>query len=141
MKEIGNVGKNGRTPSKHLPKIPIDWEKVKKLCQIQCTIGEICGFLEIANDTLSRACKQNYGCTPAETFAGWYEGGKCSLRRKQWVLADTSAAMGIFLGKQVLKQTDDYHVNHKGEMEFQVVHYGDNEPKKWTSKDAGDTEK
>lgn len=135
MKKTGNVGKNGRTPSKGDPKIPIDWEKIKKLCQIQCTISEICGFLEISEDTLGRACKQNYSCVPSEKFAEWWEGGKCSLRRKQWILADTNAAMGIFLGKQVLKQYDDYNVNHKGDVAFQIVNYGDKEPQQWVSED------
>ena len=134
-----NVQENGRTPTKCHPKIAIDWKQVKKLCQIQCTILEICGFLEISKDTMLRACKQNYGVVPSEKFADWYEGGKCSLRRNQWHLSETSAAMGIFLGKQLLNQSDDYNVNHKGEMAFQIVNYGDKEPQQWVNKDARDS--
>ena len=31
-------------------KIEIDWETVKKLCEMQCTQAEICGFLEISEE-------------------------------------------------------------------------------------------
>jgi hypothetical protein len=135
-----NIQENGRTPSKSKPKKKMDWKIIKKLCQMQCTIGEICGLLELSEDTMLRACKQNYGATPSEKFSDWYEGGKCSLRRSQWLLAETSAAMGIFLGKQILKQSDDYNVNHKGDLSFQIVNYGNKEPKQWVNEDERDSE-
>lgn len=42
----------------------------------------------------------------SEVFRQKREMGKMSLRRKQWKLADTSASMAIFLGKNYLGQTD-----------------------------------
>lgn len=122
---------NGRSPSigTH-DKKPIDWSVVRKLCAIQCTANEIAGFLEMHIKTLARACKEMYGMTPDEKFSEWREGGKCSLRRKQWHLAETNAALAIFLGKQYLGQDDDYNVHHSGSI-VQVVHFGDGEPKKW----------
>jgi hypothetical protein len=44
--------------------------------------------------------------------------GKISLRRIQWKLAKTNAAMAIFLGKQLLGQKDQYGLDHGGKMEI-----------------------
>ena len=131
---MAKIEANGRTKQKRgKNKLPIDWEVVKKLCMMHCTIREICGFLEISEDTMEVACKENWGITPSEKFAPWYDKGRCSLRRVQWKLADTSTAMAIFLGKQYLGQSDNYNVNHKGETEFKIVNFGDKELKPWIS--------
>ena len=128
----------GRTPSNGpTKKKAIDWDMIKKLSQIQCTQDEICAFLEIGSETLRRASYEVYGCAPGEVLAEWRQGGNCSLRRKQWQLADTNAAVAIFLGKQYLGQDDDYNLNHNGSM-VQVVHYGDGEPQKWKDKNGKD---
>lgn len=128
----------GRLPSRGpTQKKAIDWELVKKLSQIQCTQDEICAFLETCRQTLNVASHEMFGCPPGEKIAQWREGGKCSLRRKQWTLADTSAAIAIFLGKQYLGQDDNYNLNHNGSM-VQVVHYGDGEPAKWIDTGAED---
>jgi hypothetical protein len=71
---------------------------LKKLAMLQCTYEEIGSFFDCDGSTI---CK-NYRY---QVEAGW-EMGKISLRRKQWRLADSSAAMAIFLGKQYLNQTD-----------------------------------
>lgn len=128
----------GRSPSCGvIDKKEVDWEAVKKLSQIQCTQAEICAFLEITNETLRVASHEIFGCPPGEKLSEWREGGNCSLRRKQWNLADTSAAVAIFLGKQYLNQDDDYNLNHNGSM-VNVIHYGDSEPEKWKDKNAKD---
>lgn len=82
------------------PKFKIDYTAVEKLSNIQCTQQEIASFLGCSVDTLQRD----------EKFCGLYkkgqETGKMSLRRMQFKLAEKSAAMAIFLGKQYLGQTD-----------------------------------
>jgi hypothetical protein len=88
-------------------KIIISEPEFKKLCAMQCTELEIAGFFECSDETLNTWCKTTYGKTFKEIFAIFREGGKASLRRTQWKLAETNAAMSIFLGKQYLDQTDD----------------------------------
>ena len=119
-------GKRGPDPTE------IDWESVKGLCAIQCTKDEICSFLGIHHDTLMRACNREYECTFKELRGVWAGGGRCSLRRKQWKLADKSPAMAIFLGKQMLGQRDDVRLNHSGVINQEIVHYGDGAPKKYS---------
>ena len=118
-----NSGKRGPDP------IVIDWEQVKGLCAIQCTKEEVCAFLGIHHDTIMRGARREYGCTFGELREEWAQGGKCSLRRKQWRLADKSTAMAIFLGKQMLGQRDDIRLNHSGAISQEIVHYGDGEAK------------
>lgn len=82
------------------PQREIDLRLVARLAKIQCTIQEISSILDIPYGTL----------TNRPDFTAVYkkncEGGKCSLRRLQFKLAQKSAAMAIFLGKQYLGQKD-----------------------------------
>ena len=84
----------------------IDKVQFEKLCNLQCTLLEIAGFFNCSDDTIERWCKRTYKTTFAECFKTFSHGGKISLRRTQFKLAERSAAMAIFLGKQYLGQTD-----------------------------------
>ena len=98
--------KKERKPSRYpfrLGPLKVNWETVKKLCGIQCTRDEIAAFLEMSDDALQSAAKREFGCVLVDKLREWRNGGKCSLRRKQWKLADTSASMAIFLGKNYLQ--------------------------------------
>lgn len=88
------------------PRKEIDWEAVDKLLHIQCTGEEIAGFLGVDYDTLASACKRKFKKSFSDYSTEKREGGKCSLRRRQWILAETNVAMAIFLGKNYLGQTD-----------------------------------
>jgi len=81
---------------------------------MQCTEAEICAVLGGSNGalsphTLNRWCKETYGKnqTFCKVFEQKKEAGKVSLRRIQWVLAQKSVSMAIFLGKNYLGQSDD----------------------------------
>lgn len=78
----------------------------EKLCALQCTQQEICDFLEVDHKTLTRWCKRTYGKEYSQVYAEKKSGGKISLRRMQFRLAEKSAAMAIFLGKNILGQSD-----------------------------------
>lgn len=76
------------------------------LCRIQCTEEEICGVLNCDDATLCRWCKTIYGRTFADVYKEKRQGGKASLRRQQFKIAETNATMSIWLGKQYLGQSD-----------------------------------
>lgn len=88
------------------PKKEIAQDQFEKLCGLQCTLEEICGWFDVTDKTLDRWCKRTYGESFSEVFAKKREAGKISLRRSQWRLAEKSAAMAIFLGKNYLGQSD-----------------------------------
>lgn len=89
------------------PKKPIEQKQFEELCQIQCTEEEICAVLNVSDPTLNSWCKATYGKTFLEVFREKRIGGKTSLRRKQWALAETNATLAIWLGKQYLGQRDE----------------------------------
>lgn len=97
------------------PRKNIDKEQFEKLCFIQCTLEEIAGWFRCSEDTIQNWCKRTYadGNGKPMTFSVVHKKfsahGKISLRRAQFKLAEKSAAMAIFLGKQYLGQKDDRH--------------------------------
>lgn len=82
------------------PKFIVDYDTVEKLAHIQCTYGEIASFLGCSVDRLKRD----------DEFITRYkkgaEGGKMSLRRIQFKLAEKNPTMALWLGKQYLGQKD-----------------------------------
>jgi predicted transcriptional regulator len=82
------------------PKIEIDVEILRNLCEIQCTVKEIAYVLGVSVDTLNR----NY----SEAIQAGKSQGKIALRRAQWrnALEKNNVTMQIWLGKNVLNQTD-----------------------------------
>lgn len=89
------------------PRKEIDKDAFEKLCGIQCTLGEIAGFFACSPDTVERWCLREYGFGFAEAYKKYSGTGKISLRRAQFRLAERSASMAIWLGKQYLGQKDD----------------------------------
>lgn len=89
------------------PTIRIDQKNFEELCKMQCTELEIAGFFGCSDETLNKWCKKTYKKTFEQCFAVLRQGGKASLRRTQWKLAETNPAMAIFLGKNYLDQSDD----------------------------------
>ena len=88
------------------PRREIKQDSFEKLCAMFCTEEEIAGFFECSVDTIERWAKRTYDKSFAEIYAEKKQGGKISLRRAQFRLAEKSAAMAIFLGKNYLGQKD-----------------------------------
>jgi len=98
-----------KTAKKNLggrPEKKINYETLDECCFIHCTGEEICSILGIDYDTLNNKLKKEKGVGFSEYFAEKSAGGKKSLRRKQFHLAQENASMSIWLGKNILKQSD-----------------------------------
>ena len=89
------------------PRKEIDQKQFEILCGLQCTLPEFCDALDVTDKTLDAWCKRTYGKHFSEVFAQKRGRGKISLRRMQWRLAEKSATMAIWLGKQYLDQRDE----------------------------------
>lgn len=97
------------------PQIPINWEELDKLCNIQCTALEICAWFSISLDALERRIKKEKGMTFADYYASKKGVGKISLRRFQWQAAQNlNPTALIWLGKQYLGQTDKVDLSVDG---------------------------
>ena len=88
------------------PRKEIDKIEFEKLCGLQCTKEEMCGWFGITDKTLESWCKRTYKKGFSEIFSEKRGKGKISLRRTQFKLAEKSPAMAIFLGKNYLGQSD-----------------------------------
>lgn len=89
------------------PKTEINQDQFEKLCGMQCTLEEIAGFFNCCDDTINNWCKEVYGDNFSGVFKNKSVGGKISLRRTQFKIAEKgNASMAIFLGKQYLGQRD-----------------------------------
>ena len=96
------------------PQIELDKKTFVDLVGLGCLQDEICWFFRdesgkpISEDTLTRFCKREFGCT----FADYRNQNsmmafKIKLRRNQLQLSEKNAAMAIWLGKQLLGQTEN----------------------------------
>ena len=110
------------------PRKEIDKTEFEKLCFLQCTEREFCSWFDVSDETLNKWCKENYdGRTFLDVFKEKRENGLISLRRTQFQLAEKSPAMAIFLGKNLLGQTDkmEQTVNDVSEHKGITINFAD----------------
>lgn len=98
------------------PRKEIDKRDFESLCTLQCTKEEICGFFDVSDKTLENWCKRTYAEGFSEVFKKKRGKGKISLRRAQFRLAEKSASMAIWLGKQWLGQKDTVEIERSDEV-------------------------
>lgn len=89
------------------PRKEIDQKQFENLCALQCTENEICDWFRVTDKTLSSWCKRTYGEGFSDVYRQKRGAGKISLRRSQFRLAEKSAAMAIWLGRQYLDQKEN----------------------------------
>lgn len=98
------------------PLAAIDWETVRKLAAIACTVDEVAGVIGVSHDTLERASKRVHKKAITEYMAPFAAAGNASLRRRQWQAAmDGDRTMLVWLGKQRLGQVDSHHQKISGD--------------------------
>lgn len=86
----------------------IDKEKFEELCELQCSMKEICQTLDVSDKTLSAWVKRTYGKKYfSEVFEQKRKRGFYRLRSAQYALAlSGNTTMQIWLGRNWLGQTD-----------------------------------
>lgn len=95
------------------PRKEIDKDQFEKLCYLQCTLSEIASFFSCSEDTIENWAKRTYvdDAGKSMTFSEVYKihsaGGKISLRRWQFKMAEHNVSMAIWLGKQLLGQREN----------------------------------
>lgn len=96
------------------PPLDINADDVEKLAAIACTTAEIAAFVGCSADTLERRFM--------DVMQRGREKGKASLRRMQWKSAEKgNVTMQIWLGKQLLKQTDHAEVSDNESAEVEKI--------------------
>ena len=92
-------------PSK--PMSDKEFDQLVNMVRIQCTRDEVCGVLNMSEDTLNRRLKERGETNFAALYKKHSHEGKASLRREQWKAAQAgNTTMLVWLGKQMLGQKD-----------------------------------
>ena len=94
------------------PHKEIDRKAFEGLCRIQCTLNEMCDFLECDNKTLENWCKREYGMKFSEVFIRKRSTGHISLRRTLYRkgVEEGDSRILIFLAKNWLGMSDKQKV-------------------------------
>tara|TARA_R110002020_G_scaffold408249_1_gene618152 strand:- start:93 stop:425 length:333 start_codon:yes stop_codon:yes gene_type:complete len=91
--------KTGRPKKYNIPK-----DKVEQLASFGCTNTEIASFFGCSSDLIEKSY--------SEFLAKGRDKGKIRLRQLQWKSAERgNTAMLIWLGKQILNQTDKQEID------------------------------
>lgn len=123
----------------HRPKLEIDWAEVDKMLAAHCTGSEIAAHFGMHPDTLYKRCEQEFRVTFTAYSQEKKSHGKALLRLKQYSEAmKGDRGMLIWLGKNLLKQSDKQDVSHSGSSQVMVVNYSDNPQPKWKEKEQDD---
>lgn len=99
------------------PQKEIDKDQFEKLCYLQCTLLEIASFFNCSDDTIENWCKRTYvdengkPMTFSEVYKIHSAGGKISIRRWQFKMAEHNPGMAMFLGKVLLGQRETVDVS------------------------------
>lgn len=108
--EMGEMMKPGRPV--HLEYTETTLRVIYGLAAIQCTKVEAASVFGTSPSTFNRFLRDH-----PEAADLWYNGqpaGRASLRRMQFAMAEKSAPMAIWLGKQLLDQRDKLDVSGPG---------------------------
>ena len=104
-------------------KIEFNLEALESLCRLNCTHAEIAAYFNVSLKTVERRYKEEPDFAKAVDHGKAH--GRLSLRRKQLELVDGgNASMAIWLGKQLLNQTDKQEIdqyNHGDKISIEIV--------------------
>ena len=89
------------------PKTEIDWQKVDRMLEADCTGTEVAASLGIHPNTLYRLCEEQHKISFSAYSAEKRASGDRLLKMKQFEIAMSGdRSMLIWLGKQRLNQSD-----------------------------------
>ena len=103
------------------PATDIDLDELRKLMALSCTQIEIASFFDCDRKTLQRRIKDDPEF--AEIIEHGRADGMLSVRRKQFEIMESgNASMAIWLGKNLLSQTDQINtVSEHKPITIQIV--------------------
>jgi IS30 family transposase len=102
--------------------LEIDWKRVDKLLEVQCSGTEIAAALGMHPDTLYNAVKREFNSDFSAYSQVKRESGKRLLKAKQFEVAlEGDKTMLVWLGKQYLDQSDRQNVTHEGPISIRIV--------------------
>lgn len=106
------------------PRIDFSLEDLTKLCMLQCTMPEIASWFDVSLSTIEHRAGEEPEFRAAMDKG--YALGRISVRRKQMQLLDEgSQTMAVWLGKQLLGQSDRQEIgglSESGPVQLRVTY-------------------
>src|SRR6266478_76381 len=97
----------------------IDLAELERLCALQCTDEELASWFHVTTRTIERRRKKR---AFAEVMDRGKAKGRISVRRMQMKLLEQgNATMGVWLGKQILGQTDQVVHEVHGHQQYNII--------------------
>lgn len=93
----------------------INKKQFENLCKLQCSLEEMASWFECDEADILDWCADTYGEGFEAVFDKKSKAGLIGLRRAQFKLAEKSAPMAMFLGKQYLGQDNKVDVKLSAE--------------------------
>lgn len=88
-------------------RVEMDKNMFEVYCQLACSEQDICDlFGGVDHNTLDEWCQKTYGMAFEQIYRKKVSPVKLALRKNQLLLSKTSSMMAIFLGKNMLGQSD-----------------------------------
>ncbi|MBQ9008981.1 MAG: hypothetical protein IJ088_06585 [Clostridia bacterium] len=88
-------------------RVEMDKNMFEVYCQLACSEQDICDlFGGVDHKTLDEWCQKTYGMAFEQIYRKKVSPVKLALRKNQLLLSKTSSMMAIFLGKNMLGQSD-----------------------------------
>ena len=92
----------------------VDFDELEKLVEMQCTLSECASFFDVHKDTIRNRIKERYDMDFSTYKELKGDKGRIHLRKLQWKsAAKGNTNMQIFLGKNILSQTDKQEVKQE----------------------------
>lgn len=101
------------------PEIFIDWSKLDGFLALGATLLDCSDLMDISEDTIERVIKKKHKLRFSEYREKKMSGMRIRLRQKQYDVAmKGNVTMLIWLGKQMLGQTDKVMTVDESDLEF-----------------------
>jgi hypothetical protein len=119
-----------RAPNR--PLLKIDWKVVDQMLEAHCLGTEIAARIGVSADTLYMRCLKENNSTFSEYSQRKKASGKSLLRLKQYNAAmQGDKSLLIWLGKNILNQSEKQSIEHSGEVPIQVVSFSNKPIMPW----------
>lgn len=120
-------------------KIIIEWDKVNHYLTCGCLGTQVAAKIGVSADTLYDRVKEEFGVDFSEYMRQKREIGEVLVKEAQFdeAVRQRNISMLIWVGKQMLGQSEKQEVKHQGQIPVQIISYNGKELEPWKDKEEG----
>lgn len=133
------MSKGGRKPGSGRKRCEVDWKVVDHFLTCGCTGTQVAAKLGISPDTLYLRVKEEFKMDFTAYMQEKRATGETLVKEAQFdeAVRKRNTSMLIWVGKQMLGQSEKQEVSHSGNAPIQVVSYNGKELEPWKDDKKG----